>query len=56
MQNYFFDGVLKVQDENIRGGIRIWIWIRIHWSEARVRESGYLPNVRDPQHCCNHYY
>ncbi len=30
-------GILRVKDENSR------IWIRIHWSEARIRGSGSVP-------------
>ncbi len=32
-----FVGILRVKDENSR------IWIRIHWSEVRIRGSGSVP-------------
>jgi hypothetical protein len=34
-KNFFLD----IKDENSR----IWSWIRSHWSEARIRGSGYVP-------------
>jgi hypothetical protein len=42
--NYFFVGVLKVNDENSR--IRIQIWIHIGSADPDSHQ-----NVMDPKHC-----
>jgi hypothetical protein len=44
-----FGGILKVKDKNSK------IRSRIHWSEARIRGSGFVPRIHNTE-CSNYRY